>query len=142
MTTTRFIPSEDGLTVAEPARNLIWTRDDVGDGQLTFAQAETAIAKLNAEKFAGFTDWRLPMVEELFLLADRTRFDPAIDTDAFPSCKSSWYWTSTDDASEEKDEESGTSEFAWFVDFGYGHSDSAHRFNNNRVRAVRGASRQ
>ncbi len=142
MTTPRFTPSEDGLTVAEPARDLIWTRDDVGDGRLTFAQAEAAIAKLNAEQFAGVTDWRLPTVEELFLLADRTRFDPAIDTDAFPTCKSDWYWTSTDDASEEKDEESGNSEFAWVVGFSYGYSYYGHRDNGYRVRAVRGASRQ
>lgn len=48
-------------------------------------------------KAAGFTDWRMPTVEELFLLADRTRCDPAIDTEFFPGCPLDWFHTSTVD---------------------------------------------
>jgi len=89
-------------------RSLLWTRDTVGDEPLTFKEAQAAIEKLNKEKFGGFSDWRLPTVEELFLLGDRTRYNPAIDPEFFPDCPSSWFWTSTVDAS-------SPSGCAWYV---------------------------
>lgn len=106
------------------------------------ADAVAAVAKLNGRSFGGFTDWRLPTVEELFLLADRTKCRPAIDTEFFPTCRSDWYWTATDDASEPKDEETGHSDYAWVVDFSYGYSGIDGRYLGNRVRAVRGPARQ
>lgn len=88
--------------------------------------AQTAAKKISA---AGFDDWRAPTVEELLLLADRTRTSPAIDTDFFPDCKSDWYWSSTPYAPSPGD-------YAWFVNFCYGsaswHSQSSYGF----VRAV------
>ena len=133
--TARFTVSPDDLTAHEPARDLHWTRDDVSSERLTYDEAEEAITKLNADKFGGFDDWRLPTVEELFLLADRAKFSPAIDTDAFPTCKSEWYWTGTTDAED-------PSEYAWVVDFGYGGSGLGNRHHHGRVRAVRGPARQ
>ncbi|KRG54081.1 DUF1566 domain-containing protein [Stenotrophomonas nitritireducens] len=138
---SRFTQHADGV-VYEPARDLHWTQDDVAGGRMTHADALAAVAKLNAEAFGGFTDWRLPEVEELFLLADRSRCSPAIDITAFPTCQSDWYWTATDDASEEKDEDTGHSDYAWIVYFGYGLSSFSLRGNLNRVRAVRGPARQ
>jgi hypothetical protein len=66
-------------------------------------------------KAAGFTDWRMPTVEELFLLADRTKCDPAIDADFFPDTPSDWFWTSTVDCESPGD-------YAWLVSFGSGGS--------------------
>jgi len=54
--------------------------------------AEAAAKKVKA---AGFCDWRLPTVEELFALAERTRHDPAIDEGFFPDTASDWFWSST-----------------------------------------------
>ncbi len=138
---SRFTQHADGI-VYEPARDLHWTQDDVPGGRMTHADALAAVAKLNAEAFGGFTDWRLPEVEELFLLADRSRCNRAIDITAFPACQSDWYWTATDDASEEKDEDTGHSDYAWFVGFGDGGSGIGYRGGDNRVRAVRGPARQ
>ncbi|MBN8798250.1 MAG: DUF1566 domain-containing protein, partial [Stenotrophomonas nitritireducens] len=78
----------------------------------------------------------MPEVEELFLLADRSRCSPAIDTAAFPTCQSDWYWTATDDASEEKDDDTGYSDYAWFVHFVNGSSNFYGRGYGLRVRAV------
>jgi len=43
----------------------------------------------------GWTDWRVPTLEELASIVDRTRCDPAIDGEFFPMCKSDAYWTAT-----------------------------------------------
>ncbi len=138
---SRFTLHTEGV-VYEPARDLHWTAGDVGDGRLDHEDALAAVAKLNEESFGGFNDWRLPSVEELFLLHDRTRYNPAIDTEFFPTCASEWYWTATDDASEEKDEETGHSDYAWFVGGYGGGSHFSYRGSGSRVRAVRGPARQ
>ncbi len=79
--------------VIDQRTGLMWTAKDAGTA--TFCDAPALIADLNAKAFAGFTDWRLPTLQELFGIADHSRFSPAIDTDAFPSCKGGWYWSST-----------------------------------------------
>lgn len=73
--------------------------------------------------------WRLPTVEELFLLADRTKFNPAIDKDFFPDCESDWYWTDTVAAS--------PSGYAWGVYFSHGSSSWYDQDDVGWVRAVR-----
>ena len=113
--------------VLDKAANLMWSANDVGKGEIKHAAAEKAVAKLD---LAGAKDWRLPTVEELFLLADRTKFCPAIDTDFFPSCQSDYYWSSSPDASAPADD-------AWIVHFNNGHSDDNHRGHTAFVRAVR-----
>ena len=117
----------DHAVVLDTITGLMWSANDVGSKELTHKAAEKAVAKL---ELAGFTDWRLPTVEELFLLADRSRYNPAIDTAAFPSCKSSWYWSSSPGASSPADG-------AWIVGFSYGHAYSDYRDGTAFVRAVR-----
>jgi len=90
------------------------------------ASATGAAAQCTA---GGHTDWRLPTVEELFLLADRKRISPAIDTDVFPDTYNDWYWTSTDS-------QWGAS-CAWIVGFDGGDAYDGHRVSSACVRAVR-----
>jgi hypothetical protein len=54
--------------VLDKTTSLLWTVKETK--RLTWDKARAAVAKLDS---AGFKDWRLPTVEELFLLADRTR---------------------------------------------------------------------
>lgn len=98
--------------------------------QFTHAEAEEAVKSL---ELAGFSDWRLPNVEELFALADRSRHDPAIDPEAFPDTPSDWFWTSTPAAW-------SPSSGAWFVYFGLGGAGTPYRDGVACVRAVRVAS--
>ena len=79
---------------------------------------------------AGFTDWRMPTVEELFCLADRTRVRPAIDTDFFPDTPNDWFWSADVRAS-------SPAVYAWFVVFVSGHSYWANQGGEGFVRAVR-----
>ena len=114
------------VAVTDTRTNLMWSVNDVSDDELDFEDAGKACAALN---LAGFTDWRLPTVEELFLLADRTRTNPAIDTEAFPTCKGDWYRGSTPYASD--------SGCAWLVYFGGGDASIGRHDYEARVRAVR-----
>ena len=105
----------------------MWAVADLGE--LNFDDAAKACAGL---ELAGFNDWRLPTVTELFGLVDHEKFRPAIDSDAFPGTKSDWYWTSTDVAS--------SSVYAWLVGFYDGHVGDGHRSFRAFVRAVRVAA--
>jgi len=77
--------SADGLTVHDNITGLTWQRspDTDGDGaltsrdKLTWTQAQTLPAKLNAGKFGGFDDWRLPTIKELYSLFDAHGTDPS-----------------------------------------------------------------
>ena len=119
--------------VLQESAGLMWTADDASAKALTHEGAVKAVANLAAARFAGFDDWRLPTVEELFLLADRSRYNPAIDTDFFPNTKSDWYWSSSPVAS-------SPGACAWFVGFSGGHSGYGVRDGSARVRAVRSVS--
>lgn len=92
---------------------LIW--DTRETESMTHAQAEQYVKDLNAKEPGK--NWRLPTVDELFALADRTKFAPAIDERFFPKCKSGWYWTGTPAADSPAD-------YAWQVYFYSGGSCS------------------
>ena len=113
------------VAVLDNTTHLLWTVKETKP--LTWKKAQTTVAKLDV---AGFTDWRLPTVEELFMLADRTKYSPAIDTAFFPDCKSEWYWTSTPAAS-------SPVVSAWGVGFGNGNALWNGQVSDGRVRAVR-----
>ena len=119
-------PSE-WVAVLDTRSNLMWTVEVLP--QQTFAAAADSAAKLRT---AGFADWRVPTVEELFCLADRTRRRPAIDTDYFPETQPDWFWSSTLDAS-------SPSDFAWRVNFDFGYSGWGSQDYEGFVRAVRSA---
>ena len=95
--------STDGLTVHDNVTGLTWqhSADTNGDGaldhtdKLTLKEAEALPAKLNAAKFGGWNDWRLPTIKELYSLiifsgidpggpgTDPSRLKPFIDTRYF-----------------------------------------------------------
>jgi hypothetical protein len=77
--------SADGLTVHDNVTGLTWQRSPDTDGngtldrsdKLSFEQAQALPAKLNAAKFGGFDDWRLPTIKELYSLFDGRGTDPS-----------------------------------------------------------------
>jgi hypothetical protein len=113
--------------VKDRSTGLMWDREDIGSG-LNWKDAHKACADL---RLGGFADWRLPTLRELLTLVDYERHSPAIDKDAFPTCKStSWYWTSTPLAS-------SPDGYAWAVSFDNGHVARYRQNNETLVRAVR-----
>ena len=84
----------DGLTVHDTVIGLTWQRSPDTDGngvlnrsdKLTLTGAKALPAKLNAVRFGGFDDWRLPSIKELYSLFNASGTDPsgpaATDTSA------------------------------------------------------------
>ena len=77
--------SADGLTVLDNVTGLTWQRSPDVDGngilnradKLTLTQARALPAKLNAARFGGFEDWRLPTIKEQYSLFDERGTDPS-----------------------------------------------------------------
>jgi len=91
-----------------PQHGLTFTAEPVSDEEASQQDCEAAC---KAVTLFG-AEWDMPTVEELQLLADRSRYNPAINTDYFRNIPSDWFWTSTPFA--------GSPVFAWFVGFGIG----------------------
>ena len=78
----------------------------------------------------GWT-WRLPTVEEAFLLCDRSRTSyPMVPKEFFPDCDGEWIWASTEDLTP-------PAGYAWDVGLNYGDSGRDGQSGHYRVRAVR-----
>ena len=103
---------------------------------VTAHRSPKAMTWKDAKKWAESLDingwsWRLPTVEEAFLIVDRTRAEyPALPSDYFPDCDGEWIWTATDDAQP-------PSGGAWFVFLDDGYSGRYGQSGRGHVRAVR-----
>ncbi|HHW4679851.1 MAG TPA: Lcl C-terminal domain-containing protein [Xylella sp.] len=88
-----------------------------------------------AVRIGGHGDWRLPTVDELLTLVDRSRYHPATDVDAFPNVVTEGffrYWTSTPIQRIWQTN-------AWMVDLAYGECISGLRELVFGVIPVRGS---
>ncbi|MFZ5698770.1 MAG: DUF1566 domain-containing protein [Pseudomonadota bacterium] len=118
---SRFTINPDN-TVTDTSTGLIWSRETIAK-RATHEEAKAAAEKLGE-------GWRLPTADELLSLVDRTRYSPAIDTDAFPDTKNDWYWTDTAYAP-------APSSAVWVVFFYLGLAGGYRRSYGACVRAVR-----
>ncbi len=84
-----LIINNDG-TVTDTRTGLMWQKTT--GGTITWKESLSYCESLT---LAGYSDWRLPIREELRSLADYERYNPAIDTSVFPDAVSSFYWSST-----------------------------------------------
>ncbi len=118
------------LVAYQPATGLLWQRGGSEWG-LTLDEARDHVAELNAARFAGFDDWRLPTVDEACtLLAPPPEggghcVPPVLDPAPDP------LWTA--------DRKSFTA--GWFVSASMGFvgwQDDTCRFHARAVRSVRG----
>lgn len=84
----------------------------------------------NSETLCGYSDWRVPRIEELKGIVNFSQFEPATDSHYFPNIPALTFWSSSAYA--------GHSDYAWYVAFRYGQSDHFFRSGNRRVVLVRG----
>lgn len=115
----------DAVAVVDDAFGLMWERG--GAGPMPFVHAQARIDRLNAERFLGYADWRLPTVEEAMSLVepqpakDGYSFSPHFDR------RANYIWTA-DRAPDDR---------AWLVRY-HGAELVAERIDfNAMVRAVR-----
>jgi hypothetical protein len=79
-----YTKSADGLTVTDGITGLMWQQspDTNGDGlinladKMTWEEVQAYPAALNARRFAGYDDWRLPTIKELYSLILFVGTDP------------------------------------------------------------------
>lgn len=102
----KFIISN--LTILDKETKLMWTRDADMAGQIFWDDALKFIEKLNKQKYAGYSDWRLSSKEELVALVNLNLAEGAGYTDemflneiGFKNVASYFYWSSSDDVSGE-----------------------------------------
>jgi hypothetical protein len=108
------------------AQPMIWTAHRSKE-RLTWKKAKAWAESLDINGWS----WRLPTVEEAFLLCDRTRAEsPAVPVEFFPDCEGEWIWTGTEDAQP-------PAGYAWDVNLNHGNSNRFTQYYGNHVRAVR-----
>lgn len=121
------VEQQGQMLVVDHATGLMWKQSG-SSNQMNYADAENYIRDLNAKRFAGYNNWRLPTLEEAMSLMEPKKhgnlyIDPLFDQ------TQKWIWTT--------DKESA--DMAWVVDFSYGSfRHGLVDVNYIYVRAVRG----
>jgi len=101
-----FVDNGDG-TITDHATGLMWAQDDSGVG-IDWQEALSWVQQKNAERYQGYSDWRLPHAKELQSIVDYTRspdttgsaaIDPRFDVTAITNEAGQtdypFYWSST-----------------------------------------------
>ena len=78
---------------ASGTRSASLTYTNYGDGRA--GDASAYVVAVNAQGLCGYTDWRLPTVDELETLVDAGRTNPSINTTWFPNTGGVVYWTAS-----------------------------------------------
>ncbi len=118
-------------TITDNNTGLMWLKDPastVVSATYTWDEANQACASL---EFSGYSDWRLPSIEELSTLTDAGRPDPAINP-IFSSRTEAAYWSATPF----KNNPEG---HAW-MKYSYGPVNWTFKSVSNFIRPVRGGN--
>ena len=113
-TGVRFTDNDDG-TVTDNLTGLMWAKNANAEGLITWAAALTYCNDLVLPA-SGYTDWRLPNINELYSLVDPTQSSPALPagySGYFTNVQSTYYWSSTTYESYPY--------YAWYVSMGNGY---------------------
>ncbi len=118
-----------GNIVTDSQTGLQW-QDNTEASTVTEKNWVEAIKYCENLTLDGYSDWRLPNVNELKSIIDRSKKDPAI-VDGFTNVKSGYYWSSTTTITHKRT--------AWYVDFniGYINNDGNKANVDYYVRCVR-----
>ena len=122
---THFVLNGGGAsTILDNATGLVWQQSDNATNY-NFANAQAYCTNLTLGNFSS--SWRAPSVRELLSIADRSVYNPAINSGMFPGTANLAYQTSTPAITFGK---------AWYVSFGYGGSINSSTSNSYRIRCV------
>jgi len=118
--------TRNGDIVTDTTMNLQW--QDNNDAQTVLKTWIEAINYCENLTLGGYSDWRLPNINELKTIADETTYSPAM-VNAFTNVFLGNYWSSTTYAT------SGTA--ALYVNFNYWYVGFHGKHINKHVRCVR-----
>lgn len=116
----------EGETILDNLTGLIWQRE-ASEGTFTL---ESAIDFCDNLDLAGISDWRLPHIQELRSIVDRTTSNPALDTTAFSALDTEFFWSNTSVIG-------SSGFFNWAIVFATGFDNDVPNTNALRVRCVR-----
>ena len=117
--------TKTGDIVKDSVSHREWQDDAVGSPMLW----ESAIDYCESLNLGGYSDWRLPNLNELQSIVDRSKINPAI-VNGFDNTSSNDYWSST---TYDRDKHG-----AWIVSFYYGVVNGSRKGGtSNYVRCVR-----
>lgn len=122
----RSITRQGKALVIDDAARLTWQQSG-SETRMFFSAAQAYVNQLNQYRFGGYSDWRLPTLEEAMSLVEPERkngnlyVDPELDTNQ------RWIWTA----------DNTPAGVAWFVDFSNGGCNANHVNDDGYVRAVR-----
>jgi len=125
----RFVRDATTQIVTDTQTNLQWQDDNATKTtSLVWQSAIGYCEALDTTAVGGYDDWRLPNFNELYYIADRSIYSPALSS-VFVNVISSGYWTATTDASDTSN--------AWIVDFNAGYDYGGDKGASSYVRCVR-----
>ncbi len=88
-----FEVQNEGPAVLDRASGLLWQQSG-SPTAMSLPNARNYIAQLNASRYAGYRDWRLPTVEEAMSLVGSSRQQTsALHLDPLFDQKQRWIWT-------------------------------------------------
>ncbi len=101
--------SRDGDIVIDNATGLQWqdtiggykpwvTRENYDAGNIEDTTGDTATTYCVDFSLGGYSDWRLPSIEELLTIVDNSEYSPSLTKDIFDHSNSTVYWSSTPSA--------------------------------------------
>jgi hypothetical protein len=99
-----FVDNNDG-TVTDQVTGLMWQKDGSSEG-MTWADVKEYVNKLNSGQFGGYSDWRLPTIEELASLIKSMRAK-GLYIDPIFSEKQQFCWSA----------DTFAPDIAWYVSF-------------------------
>lgn len=113
--------------VTDYAVNLMWQQSGTSE-PIPWDQTRDYIGQLNSQQFAGYSDWRLPTIEELASLLETAKKNDTLFLHPLFNANLFWCWSA--------DVVAG-SDAAWYVSFSSGGIQELVRTNTAFVLAVR-----
>ncbi len=112
--------------VVDNVTNLMW--QDNNDSKTVTKNWSDAVNYCEELSLGGYSDWRLPSIDELMSITDKERYSSSIDS-TFQNVVSDDYWSSTTGAS--------YTSVAWLVYFNGGYDNWYNKSYTYYVRCVR-----